>query len=212
MKDKKQKEVFLDSEGDNWYHRNKEFNYKNEGKNDLLLGEITSFVPLQNHPLQVLEIGCGNGWRLKVLQELGYQVSGIDPSHAAIEDAKKLGLEVFVSTADELPFKEKQFDVVVFGFCLYLCDREDLFKISSEANRVLKKQGYIFILDFYAKNEITNDYHHAPGLKSYKMDYKKLFDWHPDYTLIKHIVGSHQGFQQTDDKNDLVAISILRKF
>lgn len=157
-------------------------------------------------------MGCGNGKRLKELQTLGYEVSGIDPSKIAVEDALKKGVLARIGTADELPFIDNSFDILVFGFCLYLCDREDLFKIAAEANRVLKSPGNLFILDFYSKNEIANDYHHLDEIKSYKMDYRKLFDWHPNYSLVKQVVGSHHGFQSTDDKNEWISISILRKF
>jgi hypothetical protein len=86
-----------------------------------------------------------------------------------------------------------------------------LFRIAFEAIRVLKESSYLFILDFYSKNETSNDYHHWAGVKSYKMDYRKLFVWHPSYSLIKQIVGSHYGLKQTDDKNEWVSISVLRK-
>ena len=43
------------------------------------------------------------------------------------------------------------------------------------------------------------------------MDYRKLFEWHPHYLLIKHTVGSHQGFMPTNDENEWVAISVFQK-
>ena len=46
-----------------------------------------------------------------------------------------------IGTAEKLPFEENYFDILIFGFCLYLTDSEDLFKISSEAYRVTKKVG-----------------------------------------------------------------------
>ncbi len=158
-----------------------------------------------------MEIGCGNGARLKQLVNLGFRVSGIDPSASAISEAKLSNVDAYIGTADNLPFKENCFDIVVFGFCLYLCDREDLFLIIAEANRVLKTPGYLLIFDFYSKTEYTNEYHHLKGLKSFKMDYSKMFEWHPNYLLVKKVIGSHNGFVQTDKKDEMVCLSVLRK-
>jgi ubiquinone/menaquinone biosynthesis C-methylase UbiE len=209
---KKQKDLFLEFEANNWFERNKKVLDSIRAEEDLLLKEILDLTKSDTaKPLSLLEIGCGNGKRLAELQKNGFQVIGLDPSKAAIKVASEKGVEAKVGTADELPFPDNNFDILVFGFCLYLCDRDDLFRIASEANRVLKETGYLFILDFYSKNETSNDYHHLAGVKSYKMDYRKLFDWHPSYSLVKQMVGSHYGFKQTDDKNEWISISVLRK-
>ena len=207
----KQKDIFLNLEGDNWYYRNKEALEKKDLDDDPLFKEILSLFPNLDGTLNILEIGRGNGKRLKGLQSKGFSVTGIDPSTAAVQDARNNGVNASVGTADELPFGKKSFDVVVFGFCLYLCDRDDLFQIAAEANRVLNDVGHILILDFYSKREITNIYSHLEGVKSYKMDYTKLFEWHPSYFLLKHVVGSHDGFHPTNDENEWVAISIFQK-
>ncbi len=212
MKITKQKDAFLAFEGDNWYARNKEQLTNLSIDSDFLLQEVLQFCPNNSsNQLQVLEIGCGNGKRLAALQSLGYLVHGIEPSQAATEAAKANGVNAIVGTADELPYSAEKFDVLIFGFCLYLCDREDLFKIAYEADRVLKSGGYIFILDFYSKNNVVNEYHHLAGVKSYKMDYSKLFDWHPNYLTVKQQIGSHEGFTQTLDEHEWISISVIRK-
>ena len=219
MKTEKQKDIFLKSEGDNWFRRNKSVLDGTSIKEDIVLKEILPLVDecLKNKEVKekskysIFEIGCGNGVRLKELSDLGYAVTGIDPSAEAIKDAKGRGLDAFLGTADELSFPDNKFDMVIFGFCLYLCDRDDLFKIAAEANRVLKHPGYLVIYDFYSKNAFSNNYHHLEGIKSYKMDYTRCFDWHPDYMLVKHTLGSEEGFKPTDNKNELLTVSVLRK-
>jgi len=103
------------------------------------------------------------------------------------------------------------FDIVVFGFCLYLCDREDLFRIAQEADRVLKPDGWLIIHDFFAKTPTRREYHHKPGLFSYKMDYRRLFDWHPAYTCFSDELNHHGRREFTDDPQEWVATSVLRK-
>src|SRR5207253_396680 len=102
--------------------------------------------------------------------------------------------------AEQLPFDDKKFDIVIFGFCLYLCDREDLFRIASEADRVLKNPGWLLILDFYSPAPLKRDYHHRSGLFSYKMDYRTLFLWNSSYTNFSHKVCHHSENTYTDDQ------------
>jgi len=161
----------------------------------------------------VLEIGCSNGYRLEWLQEhKAWQCSGIEPSAVAVKDACARGLSVCQGTAEKLPFSDESFDIVIFGFCLYLCDRSDLFGIAHEADRVLANPGWLVIHDFYSPTPYARDYHHASGVYTYKMDYQKMFTWHPSYTCFSHKVHQHGNSCFTDDRQDWVAISILRKY
>lgn len=160
----------------------------------------------------ILEIGCGDGGRLAWLHEnLGSNVSGIDPSQEAVDSAQKSGVNAKVGTADVLPFEDNSFDIVIFGFCLYLCDRHDLFNIAKEADRILKNVGWIVIKDFYCESPTKREYHHFSGLYSYKMDYRTLFSWNPAYTCYSHVVTHHSDKIYTDDTSEWVATSVLRK-
>ena len=110
-----------------------------------------------------------------------------------------------------MPFESGFFDVVVFGFCLYLCDREDLFRIVQEANRVLKAEAWLVIHDFYSPIPIKRDYHRKQGVCTYKMDYRKLFDWHPAYTYYSHRLDPHGQVGFTDDSKECLSTSVFRK-
>ncbi len=211
-----QKETFLTGEGDAWYQRNREATgqagYFDKDPVVAAVGEITRSPLEAGGPLRLLEVGASNGGRLVRLREL-YQVDvvGIEPSSAAVADAQLRGLDVTVGTADALPYASAAFDVVVFGFCLYLCDPVDLFRIASEADRVLKSHGWIIIHDFFASIPTARPYSHRPGIYSRKMDYRTLFDWHPSYTCYSHKVGRHQTDMFEDDPDEWVATSVLRK-
>jgi ubiquinone/menaquinone biosynthesis C-methylase UbiE len=209
----KQKNIFLDSEGNEWFKRNLEsLNGKDFLKDDPLIKEILSLAPYKDG-IKVLEIGCGDGSRLKWLNDnLHFQCYGLDPSDQAITVAKNRGVYAQKGTADQLPFESNFFDIVIFGFCLYLCDREDLFKIASEADRVLCSPGWMFILDFFSPNPLKREYHHRCGIYSYKMDYRTLFTWHPSYLCISHKITSHEESEcYIDDPNEWIATSVIRK-
>jgi len=208
----KQKNIFSKSEGNAWFDRNtKSLNKCNYPDSDMVLVEMMNISDLPKNA-KVLEIGCGDGARLNWLkEECNFDCYGLDPSEKAVELANKRGIKAYQGTADQLPFKTDEFDIVIFGFCLYLCDREDLFQISYEADRVLKKSSWLLILDFYSKTPRKVEYHHYSGLFSYKMDYRELFMWHPSYVTFSHKVFHHSEHSYTDDENEWVALSMLRK-
>lgn len=179
-----QKSTFLESEGDAWFKRNVEVLTSLESD---FVFEVLKTAKLK--PRNVLEIGCSNGWRLNMISKLGAdRCCGVEPGEAAVEDgnARYKGLELVVGTADDLPFNDDSFDLVIIGCCLYLCDPSQLFKISSEVDRVLQDRGFIVLVDFCPPTPYSNRYSHYNGIKAYKMDYSKLFLWHPHYTLCRY--------------------------
>jgi ubiquinone/menaquinone biosynthesis C-methylase UbiE len=200
----KQKRVFLESEGNAWIRRNAEALLTRKlPDEDPLLVEILDLTPSVTKATRVLEIGCGDGARLGWLKENRQCVcAGLDPSSQAVEIAAKRGIDARHGTADELPFDDSSFDIVVFGFCLYLCDRDDLFRIAAEADRVLRNPGWLLIHDFYSPAPIKRDYHHRVGLFSHKMDYRQLFTWHPGYVEMSHKVRQHADGGYSDAPRD----------
>jgi len=209
----KQKNIFLKTESNAWFIRNRSIIAKKKlPEDDPVLLEIIR-LSNSNKLLRVLEIGCGDGYRLEWLKaNMNFICSGLEPSAVAVEKGCQRGIDVRQGTADQLPFEDRSFDLVIFGFCLYLCDREDLFRIASEADRVLSGPGWLIIHDFYSPTPLLRDYHHYSGLFSYKMDYRALFLWHPSYVCFSHKVRNHEEFNcYIDDPQEWVALSVLRK-
>jgi ubiquinone/menaquinone biosynthesis C-methylase UbiE len=117
--------------------------------------------------LQVLEVGCGEARRLAWLAENQVvDVFGIEPSAMAVEKACSRGVNAQRGAADSLPFHDAQFDIVIFGFYLYLCDRQDLFLIAKEADRVLKPDAWLVVSDFFSPAPVRWEYRHRPGVFS----------------------------------------------
>ena len=208
-----QRDVFSKSEGDNYYQRNKG---RLTSADQIAADDpiLNSLAALELHPKDILEVGCSNGWRLNECRRI-YRAKcfGIDPSAKAIADGAATfgGLDLRPGTADNLAFDNAAFDLVIFGFCLYLCDREDLFKIACEADRVLREKGHIAILDFYPPFAYRNEYQHQAGIYSYKMDYAKMFLWNPFYNLVSRSVLTHSGLARIDEPDERLSVVLLRK-
>lgn len=212
---KQQKEIFLASEADAWYERNHEAVARQDLTQDPICCAVMELAPITSPsgaPLSILEIGCGEGLRLSWLAlRLGAKVHGIEPSAKAVAAAQARGVDARRGTADSLPFLDASFDFVLFGFCLYLCDSEDLFRVAAEADRVLKASSWLVVHDFFASAHTSRPYHHTAGVMSNKMDFRKLFDWHPAYTCYSHRLSAHGLSGFSDDPQEWVSTSILRK-
>jgi len=207
MEPNQQKNSFLHGEGDRWFTRNP-FNPDEIDHIDKL---ILKHIPLAGN---LLEIGCSDGRRLQRARHqlrLMDLVVGVDPSSLAIQRGnEQFGLDLRVGTADSIPVTET-FSTVIIGFCLYLCDREDLPNIVSEVDRVLDQNGTIILLDFDVKYPYSRPYHHLPGLNSYKMDYSQLFLSLPQYVLSHKYSFSHVSIEFELEQDQRIAIWVLRK-
>lgn len=203
-----QKSVFLQGEGDQWYQRNSQVL---EPEND----EYVNLLKSQNiSPKAVLEVGCANGFHLEALrQQFNCSAYGIDPSKAAIESGQKQfpQLQLSQGTANQLAYEDQQFDLVILGFCLYLCDREDLFKIAQEVDRVLADGGMIIIKDFCPSLAYRNPYGHQEGIYSFKMDYGKMFTWNPVYQIIHFQRLAHAEQERRFHPDEQIAVQLIRK-
>lgn len=209
----KQSEIFLAGEGDNWFKRNHEYLQKKDFTEDSVFNAVKEIIKSEGKKLKILEVGCGEAKRLEYLKNtFNVEVFGVEPSSLAVSHAKENGVNCQLGTADNLPFEDNYFDIVIFGFCLYLCDEEDLFKISQESDRVSKRQSWTIINDFYAKTPIKNKYHHKEGVHSRKMDFSSLFSWNPNYTCFYNRIFHHDTQEFTDEQQNWVATSVLRKF
>jgi hypothetical protein len=71
--------------------------------------------------------------------------------------------------------------------------------------------GWLLIHDFFTPGHEARPYHHRQGVLSFKMDYRRLFDWHPYYVCRSHDVHHHDTGALTDDVPEWVAVSVLRK-
>jgi SAM-dependent methyltransferase len=204
-----QKKIFLEGEGDGWYTRNVIAGEKLAQKKQID-PVLRTVIDLNLQPACALEIGASNGWRLHLLQSMipGLSCAGVEPSAKAVTESYP-GIDMRQGAADRLDFADESFDLVIFGFCLYLCDRHDLFRIAAEADRVLQENGHLAIFDFCPPVPYKNPYVHKAGAYSYKMDYSRLFTGNPAYRQVYQYIAPHPG--TTDQPDNRTGVQILQK-
>ncbi|MHB0866075.1 MAG: class I SAM-dependent methyltransferase [Thermoleophilia bacterium] len=92
----------------------------------------------------LLEVGCGSGEKLAILQDLGWQVEGVDFDPGAVENAKKKGLKVHLGTLEKQQFPEGHFDVVVMSHLIeHVHDPRFLL---DECRRIIRPGGRLVVI------------------------------------------------------------------
>lgn len=96
-------------------------------------------------PQQVLELGAGTGKLTQVLVDLGHQVHATEPDEAMLDALRAAHPLVRASRtgAEELPFDDQSYDVVVAGQAF---DRFDLERTLPEISRVLRPGGHLAVV------------------------------------------------------------------
>lgn len=91
---------------------------------------------------KVLDVGCNSGEMMKLLRDVkGCTVVGVDVSANALKIARKKKLKVFNASAENLPFPDESFDVVVLREVLVHI--HEPVKALKEIRRVLRPKGFL---------------------------------------------------------------------
>ena len=102
------------------YHQR---NGKDEHSWELMMGDnfksVSTFL-LKRFPAtgRILDIGCGYGHFLKIMEGHGWKADGIDPSPNTVSYARKEGLDVVNITIDEASLPESSFNAVTMFYVL----------------------------------------------------------------------------------------------
>jgi SAM-dependent methyltransferase len=123
----------------------------------------------------VLEIACGTGQGVGLLARLARRVTGldIDPelvTRARHSNASRPNVEIVVGNAEELPFSDRSFDVVVLFEAIYYLARPERFAM--EARRVLRDGGTLLVctankdLPDFNPSPYSHKYFNPPELKA----------------------------------------------
>jgi SAM-dependent methyltransferase len=93
---------------------------------------------------RLLELGCGNGAKLKSMKELGWQVEGVDFDPVAVGQARERGITVHLGTLADQKFPDETFDAITASH--FIEHLPDPLKTLQECRRLLKPGGLVVLL------------------------------------------------------------------
>jgi len=108
---------------------------------------------------KVLDVGCGKAYLLYELTQVvpGLEVRGIDISEYGLANAKEEIRDCLrYGKAQEIPFEDNEFDLVISLTTLHNLKIFDLKKAVSEIERVSKGKSYIVVESFRNDEEEVN--------------------------------------------------------
>jgi SAM-dependent methyltransferase len=93
---------------------------------------------------RVLDIGCGAGHSLKLMQELGWRAEGLDTDPEAVRNARAKGLRVSVGALESLDYPDSTFDALTMSHVIEHV--HDVRSILAECRRILVEGGKLVML------------------------------------------------------------------
>jgi SAM-dependent methyltransferase len=118
------------------------FAYGRHKIDDLLRAELLLLPPGS----KVLDVGCGTGPYLSLIEDMGHKAFGVEPARGMRERAATdhLAADVRDGVASALPFFDEQFDLVIAIEVYRYLSAADISAAYEEARRVLRPGGRFF--------------------------------------------------------------------
>ena len=99
------------------------------------------------NPRRILDVGCGHGWTLAGLKDLGADLVGIDTDPEVLASARATYpfLEIVESPGGPLPFPDGSFDAVICSDVIEHVGDENKAPLLREIHRVLEPGGTLVL-------------------------------------------------------------------
>ena len=104
----------------------------------------------------ILDLCCGTGNQLKLLSRNGFKdLHCLDISNPMLEIARKndYRIKIYNEDATKTNFENESFDIVIISFALHEKDRSTQESFIHEAHRLIKKDGFILVVDYNFDNK-----------------------------------------------------------
>lgn len=146
---------------------------------------------------KVLDVGCGNGSLINAIKQKGnIKVYGIDISPEMIKECRGRykNIEFQISRAEETPFVDSHFDIVII--CCVLHHLHDPKKFFQEAHRILKTNGTLII-----------------GEPHFLLPVRKFIDWivSPLLQAGDNKLFSHEKLKSLFSENGFLVTEVYKK-
>ena len=127
---------------------------------------------------KILDVGCGKGFLVKDLCNIGIEAYGIDISNYALENCEKeISNRLKIGSADNLPFEDNSFNAVISINTVHNLERKQCVKAVKEIERLAPGKGFIQV-DSYKNEEqkkIFESWVLTAKYYGYPNEWKKLF-------------------------------------
>ncbi len=144
---------------------------------NLLTSEVNLVAHFLTNPGKVFSVGCGSGLFESIL-ERDFKIeirTGIEPSDGMAEIARKRGMNVEVTTAENADFGIEKHDTVLFnGTPSYITDLE---AVVHKAYASVKKGGKVVMIDVPKESSYATMYNLAKAVDTW--DHPLLEGVHP---------------------------------
>jgi SAM-dependent methyltransferase len=143
----------------------------------LLLSEAKLVAYFLKNVSSIFSVGCGSGLFESILKkEFDIHIThGLEPSEGMANIARKRGVDVAVSTAEDYDFGENKYDCILFnGTPSYI---NDLKTVLEKAHKALLPKGKIILIDVPKESGYGTLYNLAKTVGSW--DHSLLKDIHP---------------------------------
>ena len=175
---------------------------------NLLYSEVKLVAHFLSNPGDVFSVGCGSGLFEEILdKEFKITIkNGLEPSVGMAEIARKRGLNVEISTVEEINLGEAKYDTILFnGTPSYITNLQLAF---DKAYAALRPGGKIIVIDVPKESSYATMYNLAKAVDSwdhpllegvnprdpYPIELVRVANWRTTQEKIDHL--SEAGFQE----------------
>jgi len=106
----------------------------------------------------ILDLCCGTGNQIKLLSKHGFRnLSCLDISDSMLKIAKRgnSSIKIYKEDATKTNFDNAWFDIVILSFAIHEKDRNTQQALINEAHRIIKKDGFMLVVDYIFDNKTT---------------------------------------------------------
>jgi ubiquinone/menaquinone biosynthesis C-methylase UbiE len=139
--------------------------FEDQAKNwEILKQEITGDLDLNQKIIgalpsvqTIVDLGCGTGDLLPYLRTKAANIIGVEKSISMLEEARMHyeddgdRIEIRIGELEHLPLRDEEADMAITNMVLHHLPEPK--KAFDEAYRVLRKQGWLFIIDFLSHRD-----------------------------------------------------------
>jgi hypothetical protein len=186
--------IYIQDEADKWFERN----FSRSTSHNILTEYLVDIF--QKNKLKkytVAEFGIGTGNNVVFLSNYVKYVDGYDGAQKAVDHLNKYSKLKNNIRSKKVNLGEpfdglSTYNLIIFGFFCYMLTDKELENLYETTKRLLKKNGYVFIYDFLARNNLSHKDSHNESLYVFKRNFDYWLDYFKDFDLIDFRLFDHE--------------------